>query len=846
MSTRQYLVAFLLSILIFTVCKQDTEKRKIKLSDTNTVTRTDEQLTTTIHLEPTMRRAIAVLFFENKTGDQNLEWLRRGLTEMFIRSLSQSKYLSVLSTDRVYEILEQLNNQTAFQGVIDVEMAAVVAEEADVEALLTGHIQKNGDSLEIYVKVHDPSKGYILKEESIEGSGMENLFSMVDQLTQKIKTDLQLTPGKEPSGQSITQLSTNSLEAWRYYTAGMELWNKAMHNDAAIQFEKAVELDTTFISAYYYLSFLATRLGEHQKGYHYLNKLRNLRNNATEKERYQIDLLEARMDGDFREILQVTLQWLEQYPDDRDANLYLAGLYFNMGMLDKAVHYYRKLLDIDPKNKMAYNDLGYIYAYKGDFSNARTIIDRYKEIAPAEPNPYDSMGEIYLFQGEYRKAEKQFKKAIRRNDLFYPAIFHLGESYLNKGQYSKALRTFQTFLEKTTDRASKSQALTQLALVSWRLGNKEQAISSIKSAMDNRDDPYRLTSLLNEIYLEENDSTRVNEALKQAYNQIKTEIQAEPRMINSLANLCLWYGLHIDETIHIINEILQQNDSKTIQVWGQFIRGLILMKYIPSRVSKDVVSDFTDEFMDRLKGINNIPYNYYTWKSYLIFNEYARRFPKEGIKKYKTLIEFCVENNLTIPEMIFRSFLSELFFHLGYQKKAQKELQMIGIPDENKWMLIGPFDNKNGFQKRFPPEKSIKLWEKYRERSHNVTWQFIKDGYREGYINLKQMYDHYNWSVAYGLIYVYSPVKKDVQFRTGSNDAIKVWLNDQEVWKMNKFRDAVFDNDIFPVSLEPGLNKILVKICNRIGEWGFYFRITDANGRGRSKIKFVSPDQVEK
>ncbi len=846
MKLKDYIVTFLIGILVLTVCQRNTEKRKIKLSDTNTVTRTDEQLTTTIHLEPTMRRAIAVLFFENKTGDQNLEWLRRGLTEMFIRSLSQSKYLSVLSTDRVYEILEQLDNQTAYQGIIDVEMAAVVAEEADVEALLTGYIQKNGDSLEIYVKVHDPSKGYILKEESIEGSGMENLFSMVDQLTQKIKTDLQLTPGKEPSGQSIAQLSTNSLEAWRYYTAGIELWNKAMLNDAAIQFEKAVELDTTFISAYYYLSFLATRLGEHQKGYHYLNKLRNLRNNATEKERYQIDLLEARMDGDFREILQVTLQWLEQYPDDRDVNLYLAGLYFNMGMLDKAVHYYRKLLDIDLKNKMAYNDLGYIYAYKGDFSNARAIIDRYKEIAPAEPNPYDSMGEIYLFQGEYRNAEKQFKKAIRRNDLFYPAIFHLGESYLNKGQYSKALRTFQTFLEKTTDRASKSEVLSQIGLLYWRLGNREQSISHIKMAMENRDDPYRLTSLLNEIYLDEGDTTHVKESLQQTYQQIKADVHAQPRMSSSLANLGLWYGLHINETIQIIDEILKQNDSQAVQLWGQFFRGLLYMKGNRFQEAEDVLSSFTNPFMHQLKAMNNIPYNYYTWKSYLIFNEYAHRFPEKGINKYKTLIEFCMENNLTIPEMIFRSFLSDLFFRLGYQKMALKELQIIGIPDENKWMLIGPFDNKDGFNRRFPPEKRIQLWEKYRERSHNINWQFIQDSHREGYINLKQVYDHYNWSVAYGLVYAYSPVKTDVQFRTGSNDAIKVWLNDQEVWKMNRFRDAVFDNDIFPVSLEPGLNKILVKICNRIGEWGFYFRITDADGRGRSKIKFVSPDQVEK
>ena len=109
-----------------------------------------------------------------------------------------------------------------------------------------------------------------------------------------------------------------------------------------------------------------------------------------------------------------------------------------------------------------------------------------------------------------------------------------------------------------------------------------------------------------------------------------------------------------------------------------------------------------------------------------------------------------------------------------------------------------------------------------------------------------QIYNKYNWSVAYGLIYINSTTQKDVQFRIGSNEAIKVWLNDEEVWRMNRRRDSVFDNDVFSVVLQSGLNKILIKVCNRIGEWGYYFRITDENGNGLSDIRFVAPDKVEK
>lgn len=73
---------------------------------------------------------------------------------------------------------------------------------------------------------------------------------------------------------------------------------------------------------------------------------------------------------------------------------------------------------------------------------------------------------------------------------------------------------------------------------------------------------------------------------------------------------------------------------------------------------------------------------------------------------------------------------------------------------------------------------------------------------------------------------------REAQIRIGTNDSAKLLLNDKEVWRMNLERDAVFDNDIIPGTLKPGLNKILIKVCNLINEWGFCFRVTDEKGKG--------------
>ena len=222
----------------FLFCGQSEDRRKIKLSNERTGSQRSEQLTTTIHLEPQDRRSIAVMFFKNLTGDENLEWLQQGLTEMFIRALSQSSSLSVISTDRLIEIINRLGENPDLQD-IDMDMAAVVAKEANVEAILVGRITKNNDALKISVKLQEPNKGMIIKEESVEGPGLEKIFSMVDQLSQQIKSDLDIALEKDDSEKSIADLSTNSLEAWRHYMAGVEFGNKMMHVDAIKEFEKA-------------------------------------------------------------------------------------------------------------------------------------------------------------------------------------------------------------------------------------------------------------------------------------------------------------------------------------------------------------------------------------------------------------------------------------------------------------------------------------------------------------------------------------------------------------------------------------------------------------------------------
>jgi len=154
-------------------------------------------------------------------------------------------------------------------------------------------------------------------------------------------------------------------------------------------------------------------------------------------------------------------------------------------------------------------------------------------------------------------------------------------------------------------------------------------------------------------------------------------------------------------------------------------------------------------------------------------------------------------------------------------------------------LVLNNAENVNGFQKAFPPERKIDLTKSYKGKGVKIQWRQARDSVLEGYVDLEEIFSPNMWTVAYGLISFECPTARQAQVRTGTNEAMKVWLNDEEIWRYNYRRDALLDNDIIPVNLNGGTNTILIKVCQKIGNWGFYFRITDPGGHAFGDITYL-------
>jgi tetratricopeptide (TPR) repeat protein len=171
--------------------------------------------------------------------------------------------------------------------------------------------------------------------------------------------------------------------------------------------------------------------------------------------------------------------------------------------------------------------------------------------------------------------------------------------------------------------------------------------------------------------------------------------------------------------------------------------------------------------------------------------------------------------------------LSEFYRENGMPEKAKAYVQSTGFITEDAWWILGPFDNTDGigYDTAYIPEDTT---EKYEDPNEQITWRKGDDETLDGYIDFGKDSE---WSVVYAWTTVISPDERKAQLRFGSDDQGKVRLNGEEVFAHTRASVAQVDRDIIPVTLKPGKNTVLVKVCQEAGDWGFYLRITDPEGK---------------
>ena len=373
--------------------------------------------------------SVAVLYFENNTGNPQLDWLRTGLTDMMVTDLSQSPDLEVLGTDRLVQILTAMGRQD--DKVISADVMQEVARRAGVKTVLVGSYVKAGDTIRINLKMQEALSGRIITSERVEANGESNLFPTMDELTRRIKSRFTL-PGaggaaalfKAPNAaasnaiddtfdRDLREVTTSSIEAYRYYAEGINLHERLRSEQALPLLEKAVAIDPGFALAHTKLSVVHSNLGHSNLRDQYSAKALEHLDRLTPRERFYIQgwHYAARPETLDKAIENYT-KALELSPNHTSSRNNLALIYVQLWRFDEAIRHYTVLQDRGFEFPGAAANLFFAHNYVGQTERGLEVVQRYTTRFPDAEVGFANLGMALAAAGRTAEAHTAFDRAI--------------------------------------------------------------------------------------------------------------------------------------------------------------------------------------------------------------------------------------------------------------------------------------------------------------------------------------------------------------------------------------------------------------------------------------------------
>jgi tetratricopeptide (TPR) repeat protein len=346
--------------------------------------------------------------------------------------------------------------------------------------MLMGNILRTEPNILLTAQVVETATGDNVASQRIDGEPGEDIFAIVDRLSDEIRSGLHLSAdsGAGPD-RSIADVTTHSTEAYRYYLDGIELRDKLYNREAVQAFRKAVEIDSTFVMAYVELAVLGA--GSKEEVDLWIARAKAQADRVTPVERLWIQIAEAQRDEDEVRGTEILHEILELDPFEKDALLGLAQMYRQRQQTDTAIHYLNRLVECDPSSKFAYNLLAYAYDREGEFEKSIAAINKYLQLAPDEANPYDSRGDLYAYNGKYEEAIASYRQALQIKPDYDASQRKLGHMYLLLGDYTRAESCY-TALSSDTRKGVRSYGRMFLASIPAYQGQFRRSLEVLADA----------------------------------------------------------------------------------------------------------------------------------------------------------------------------------------------------------------------------------------------------------------------------------------------------------------------------------------------------------------------------
>ena len=426
-------------------------------------------------------RSIAVLPFQNKSGDADSEYLSDGLAESLIYRLSQIPEFKVSPRSSVFRYKGQ-----------DVD-AEKVGADLGVDAVMSGRMVQRGDNLTISVDLVDVRNKKTLWGEQFERK-MSDLLATQREIAASITEKLQLKLGGNDA-KGITKKYTDNNEAYQAYLKGRYYWNRRTAENlkkAIEQFKVATDKDPNFALAYVGLADCYVLLPE----YAGIPSSETLQQTKTYAERaIAIDDQLAEPHASLGQLNLQLWQWaesereykraIELNPNYATSYHWYSHLLRSLGRFDEAAVIIKRGHELDPLSSIISVNLSEIYLLQNDTNASIENTLKIIELDPNFSEAYRGLGQAYLRLGRTAEAITNFEKGVELSNRGGTALMTLGYGYGVAGKRIEAISIAKELEEKYARRESKGM---YVAGVYAGLGDKDKAFEWLEKAFQNKED----------------------------------------------------------------------------------------------------------------------------------------------------------------------------------------------------------------------------------------------------------------------------------------------------------------------------------------------------------------------
>jgi tetratricopeptide (TPR) repeat protein/predicted Ser/Thr protein kinase len=341
-------------------------------------------------------------------GDETIP--DKGVREGLTIALQQSRYVNVFPRSRAYETLERMKKGDAPQ--INEALGREICQRENLRVLLTGSIERMGQTFQISVRGLDPARGNVLFAEHERFDRKDQFFDKVDSLAKAVRTDLgESLVGIQGSSRPLAKVTTSSLEALQLYSQALDLMAHGRPEQAPPFLQSALARDSNFAMAHLRLGeCYSAVIGKNEKAVSEFQRAYDLRQTVTDRERLWIEGQYEDVQESYELSAQSFAVLAGLYPDDAEARQELAQPYDNLGQLDSAIAEQRRALALNPDSLPGFRKLILWLARNNQNDEAVRAYETASQRGVESPYLRWGLGMAYLGRGQLSEARDQFQR----------------------------------------------------------------------------------------------------------------------------------------------------------------------------------------------------------------------------------------------------------------------------------------------------------------------------------------------------------------------------------------------------------------------------------------------------